>query len=331
MPGEVLQAGEVAPEVRLGVQVDVERADVEERQRQVLGRRVVHVGQQRLGRRRLHVVVELANEALDAGLAVPADDGGGNLVAEGEDEGGGVAGQLAHPRDDVLADAAAEVGVVEERDVLRPGQADHHAQPVARGLVEHPGSGHGVGADGVEARFPHPREVRRDDVGRGELVARGVGCEGAVRDALDEKPITPERQELAVDGGSRLGGRGSHWRNTGVAPFPARRSDRGLPSTTARVSETAVVIGKTRAWRRSPRARATGTRRRRRLASWGTASSLRTTRGRRVPDDRGAPAPHAASRASSTRPRGSSDTRSRAAPGRCRSATGRSSTARAAA
>ena len=222
--GEVLQAGEVAPQVRLGVQVDVERADVEERQRQVLGRRVVHVGQERLRGRRLHVVVELANEALDPGLPVPPDDGGGNLVAEGEDEGGGVAGQLADPRDDVFADAAAEVGVVEERDVLRPGQADHHAQPVTRGRVEEVRVGRGVGADGVQAGFAHLGEVVRDDGGGWELASRRVRREGAVGDALDGEAPVPDGQELAVDDGARLGGGGGHGGRFGWASGPAARA-----------------------------------------------------------------------------------------------------------
>ena len=289
VPGEVLQAGEVAPQVGLRVEVDVERADVEERQRQVLGRWVVHVGQQRLRRRRLHVVVELAQEAFDAGLAVPADDGGGNLVAEGEDEGGGVVRQLAHAGDDVAADAAAEIRVVEEREVLRPGQPHHHAQAVPRRRVEEAGIGRRVGADGVQPRFPHAREVVRDGCRRRELAPRRVGCEGAVGDALDEEAVAPCREELAVDGGARVGGGVGHCGQHGCRP--------GSP-------------------------RGAGARRNR---------SLPAPESHRAPREREAPAPWPASNLSSTRPRGSSGTRSRAAPGRCRTATGRSSTARAAA
>ena len=50
--GDMLQPRQVAPEVRLVVQVDVERADIEKRQLEVLGGREVHVGEQAVRRER---------------------------------------------------------------------------------------------------------------------------------------------------------------------------------------------------------------------------------------------------------------------------------------
>ena len=82
--GDVLQPREVGAQLGFAVQVDVERADVEEREIEKLGRRKVDVGEQAVRRRGLRVVVEVAQEALDAQPAVPADDAGRNLVAERE-------------------------------------------------------------------------------------------------------------------------------------------------------------------------------------------------------------------------------------------------------
>ena len=93
--GDVLQPRQVAPQVRLVVQVDVERADVEERQLEVLGGREVHVGEQAVGRRGLGLVVEFAQEALDARLAVPADDRRRDLVAERDHQHRRVIAQLS--------------------------------------------------------------------------------------------------------------------------------------------------------------------------------------------------------------------------------------------
>ena len=60
--GDVLQPRQVAAQLGFVVQVDVERADVEERQVEVFGRREVDVGEQGLRRDRLRLVVELAQE-----------------------------------------------------------------------------------------------------------------------------------------------------------------------------------------------------------------------------------------------------------------------------
>ena len=54
---DVLQACEVRAQLGLAMQVDVERADVEERQIEKLGRRKVDVREEAVGRRGLRAVV----------------------------------------------------------------------------------------------------------------------------------------------------------------------------------------------------------------------------------------------------------------------------------
>ena len=70
---------------------------------------------------------------------------------------GAGADALAH----ALLDRADAVGVVEERDVLLPGNPDHHVQVVLKGEVEEPARRHRAGPDGVQARGGHLLEVAR--------------------------------------------------------------------------------------------------------------------------------------------------------------------------
>ena len=95
--GDVLQPREIRAQLRLAVQIDVERADVEEREIEKLGRRKVDVGEQAVRRRGLRVLVQVAQKALDADAAVPAHDAGRNLVAERERQHRRMIAELARP------------------------------------------------------------------------------------------------------------------------------------------------------------------------------------------------------------------------------------------
>ena len=162
LAGDVLQARQVGAQLVLAVQVDVERADVEEREVEKLGRREVDVGEEAVGRCGLAFFVEAAEEALDAPLAVPAHDARRNLVAEREGEDGGMIAELADLRGDLAPDGALQRAVVEKRDVLRPRQPDHDAQALARGRVEQVAARRRIGADGVDAERGHLPEVGGD-------------------------------------------------------------------------------------------------------------------------------------------------------------------------
>jgi hypothetical protein len=102
------------------------------------------------------------------------------------------------------ADAARELAVVEKRDVLRPGQPDHDAEPVARGFVEQVEARRCVRADRVDAERRHQPEVLGHALLRRKLVAPRIGRERAVRDALHEKPVAADLQKLSVRAGARV-------------------------------------------------------------------------------------------------------------------------------
>ncbi len=78
--GDVLEVGEIRPQLRLAVQVDVERQDVEGRQIQIARGRIVDVREQRIGRGIPGVVAQGAQEPLDPILPVPPTTLGGTSL-----------------------------------------------------------------------------------------------------------------------------------------------------------------------------------------------------------------------------------------------------------
>ncbi len=197
--GHVLQPPQVGAQVGFAVQVDVEGADVEAAHVEMFGRREVHVGDRRVGRHRLDVGVELAQKALDARVPVPAHDRRRDLVAHRDHQRGRMRGDAAGGGGNGLTHVARERGVVEEGDVLRPRNADHDAQAVARRQVEQRIGRHGVGAHRVEASGRHHREVAVDARKWGELLALAVGRKGAVGHPAHEEAPAVEFKELPLD------------------------------------------------------------------------------------------------------------------------------------
>ena len=74
-------------------------------------------------------------------LAMPADDGGGDLVAERHHQQRRVIGELADAVDDAAPHLLRGLRVVEEGDVLRPRQADHQPEAGVGGGIEDVGPG----------------------------------------------------------------------------------------------------------------------------------------------------------------------------------------------
>ena len=183
--GEVLKAREIRRQAPRRLEIHVEADQVDEGQLEVFGGRIVDVGDQRGGILGPGHVTEPRQELLHAAATVPAHDWGRDLVPDRVAEDGGMPGAAANASPDALRDGRTARAVVEEGDVLLPGQADHHAESVALGQVEQPPGGYGVRADGVEAVGGDRGEVTLRPLAPAVLVAAGIGPEGAVRDSAD--------------------------------------------------------------------------------------------------------------------------------------------------
>jgi hypothetical protein len=113
---EVLQPGEIRVEPLLGLEVDVEAHEVEERQLEIFRRRVVHIGDERTRVARPHVLRQALDVTLHLSTAEPAHGGRRNLVPHGIPEHGGMAHAAPQPRHQpfVGAPAAAVVQISHE-------------------------------------------------------------------------------------------------------------------------------------------------------------------------------------------------------------------------
>src|SRR5437764_1070363 len=139
---------------------------------QVLGRRVVRVGDERGRVLVLRRPVETFDEALDPLAAVPPHDPRGNLVTYYVAEDSWMAGACTNRVPDPEFDRSRPPRFVEEGEVLLPGDADEDPQSMGSGEMEDPRRGHYVGAHRVDSVRRHRSEVGCDDLGAGEEVAR---------------------------------------------------------------------------------------------------------------------------------------------------------------
>ena len=130
---------------------------------------------------------------------MPAHDARWNLVAEREQQHGRVVAEFPNLAEQLGLDLSPQLAVVEEGDVLRPGEPDHDAQAMPLGCVEQFTARRRVHPHGVDSQLRHETEVLLDLLERGELMTVGVGCEGAVGDPLDVEARVSRSQELAVD------------------------------------------------------------------------------------------------------------------------------------
>ena len=171
VPGDVLEPRKIRPEFRLPVQIHVERAHIKDREIEKLGRRKVDVREQPVRRSAFCVFVQVAEESLDADIAVPANDARRYLVAKSREQDGRVPCERAHLAGDFPPDRLDEAAIVEKRDMLRPRQSDHDAQAVLRRFVKQIDSRRRIRTNGVDAQTRHQAKVFGDALAGRELVA----------------------------------------------------------------------------------------------------------------------------------------------------------------
>src|SRR5262245_22422255 len=134
-----------------------------------------------------------------------------------------MSGAVASPGAHARFDRAGARRVVEEGDVLLPGQAHHHPKAVALGGIEEPARGDAVGADRVEAVRGDLAEVRLDDRAGADLLPGRLRAEGAVGGTAHPQLPIAVVQELALDPGPR---RDDAWRLVASRALRADREDR---------------------------------------------------------------------------------------------------------
>jgi hypothetical protein len=110
-----------------------------------------------------------------------------------------MAGAGGHGRPHALDDRGRSATLVEEGDMVLPGQTYEDPDPVLRCQVEQPARRHGVRANGVEAGGSHGDEVGGDLFLCAVLMAPLVGCKGAIGHAAQPEALLADGQKLAVN------------------------------------------------------------------------------------------------------------------------------------
>ena len=125
---EILKARQICAQILLAVEIHVERRHIEKRQIEVFRRRVVDVCEQTVWRAGFGFSVDVTEKPLDTVSSLPSHDRGRDLIAKRDERDTRMRFQHAHLRNDIAPDAGAELLVIQERDVLGPGNADHETQ-----------------------------------------------------------------------------------------------------------------------------------------------------------------------------------------------------------
>ena len=196
---EVLQAREVAIEVLLTVQVDVEGEKVGVLRQQVFGRRKAGVRIKHLGVHALGQEDEVLDEFGHATRTQPTHHVAGDFIAHEIAENGGMPAVRFDRINHRFLDLAARFALVEEFDVLGPGNGNEATNAVLRAGVEEPARRNIIDAHEIEPGLVHHGEVRLCLVRCAEVFARGVGGERTIGRALDEKLAVAFAEEFGSD------------------------------------------------------------------------------------------------------------------------------------
>lgn len=134
---------------------------------------------------------------------MPADDAGGNFIADAVGKNGGMFRAALCGARDRRARVALCGCAFQEARVFGPGhvEEDAHAQLIRQ--VKKPSGGQMVGANRVDADRLHQSEILRHALRRWKLLAPRVRRERAVRHAFDAQFLTAAREVLACHAQTR--------------------------------------------------------------------------------------------------------------------------------
>ena len=196
---EVLQPGEVAVEVVLPVQVNIECREVAILRQQVFGGRITGIREQRPRVRLPADRDQFLDELCDLPCAEPANHRRWNLIADEVAENCRMPGVLGNTLPNRFASGGPDFRIAQEFQMLRPGDRHQHPDPPRGTKVQEPPRRDIINADEVDPRHGHHVEVARGFFRIPEMVARGIGRERTVGRPLDEKLLLALEKKLRAD------------------------------------------------------------------------------------------------------------------------------------
>ena len=197
--GEVLQAREVAVEIVLAVEIDIESDEVAVLREQVFRWRVARVGEQGLGIGFAADVDELFDELRDLARAEPANHRGGNFVANEVAENGGMPCVFGNPVAHSFLGCVADGAVVKKFQMLGPRDRNQGTDAEFLAEIEKPTRRHIVNAHEIHPGLAHQFEINAGFFRIAEMLPLGIGRERPVGYAFDEKLFVALEEKLRTD------------------------------------------------------------------------------------------------------------------------------------
>src|SRR5260370_2611301 len=139
--------------------INVETEKIEEREFQKFSCRKIYVGNERLGVFSLCHPIKILYESLDSTATQPAHNSGGNFIADGIAKHRRVTGALPHSLADTRFNRPGSVRIIQECDVLFPGQSHHDSQVRALPRIQEPPGRDIIGPYVVDPYRRHPLET----------------------------------------------------------------------------------------------------------------------------------------------------------------------------
>src|SRR4029453_5567349 len=135
---------------------------------------------------------------------MPAHDRRRDFITDEVGEDAGMPVTEAHRTRDGGTDVARRLAVVEEANMLLPGNADQHLNIPLQCEIEQALWRHVVRADGVDARLSHQRQVLVDLRRAGERATHGIRVKGTIRETPQEKFSCTRPQKFPTDFDTRM-------------------------------------------------------------------------------------------------------------------------------
>ena len=197
-------------------EIDVEAGKIQERKLQILGGRIIDVGDEAVGVLGFRSIVKAFEEAFQFAAAMPAHNGSRNLVANGVAKNRRMAGAGADLSPHHLFNGTSAPAIIKKGHRAFNRQPGHDPQPVLLRCVQQPARRRRVRANSVHPVGGHPSKIALHHLRLRELLALLIGAKGAVSDSADIQ-LLPAGENKFPPHAETSARRNSGWRGEPLA------------------------------------------------------------------------------------------------------------------
>ena len=195
---EVLKPRQIGVQALLSFQVNIEADEIEEREFQIFGGRIVNITEETFGIFCFRSAVNGFEKALNTARATPTHDRSGDFVAYRVAENRRVTRALTDGGAHTIFNVSYQLVVIKKGDMLLPGQSHHDPQSALPRKIEKPARRHCVRPQRVNAIGGHLRKILRGDLRIAVLPSVFVRTKWSVSYAANVKLPLANEDELSA-------------------------------------------------------------------------------------------------------------------------------------